>query len=178
MLKKVHEKKITRVHIGCDYGGDFLKVALSPVFERNDSDDDDDDDDVPDTGELLTSNMFTSNISIGRRRIMLVAAVPTLSEAHNTLTAVFNRLNFPWEEFPFLFIADFKLLNFVFGISTNSSMYPCIYCERSLLPSRSSVAEMFSAGKVRTCASIKKHAALCKKRGELPKSGICASICS
>lgn len=46
-LQELHNKDIVRVHIGCDYGGDFLKIAISPIFRHDEGQQS-----VSDTGEL------------------------------------------------------------------------------------------------------------------------------
>lgn len=109
------------------------------------------------------------NMFAGRRRVILVAVVPTLSESHANITSMFRKLQFPWQQYPLLFCADFKLLNLSFGLSTNAATYPCVFCQRSLLPSVSSVAEQLTAAEPRTVASITKNFERRDRKGKIKK---------
>ena len=113
----------------------------------------------------------------GRRRILLVAAVAKLNESHWSLSKAFKILNLPWKEYAFLFIGDFMLLNLVFGLSTSSATYPCIYCERSRLPTQSTLIEQFTAGDPRTVRSIQKHAAAYKRKGNCRACVLLCGFC-
>jgi len=92
----------------------------------------------------------------GRKRVIVVASIPTQSENHAALKKAFSILKFPSLHYEMVFIADFKLLNIVFGLSTNAATYPCVYCEQSLLSSVSRELQL-TGGKPRTVDSITRH---------------------
>ena len=104
-------------------GQQFLKVAVCPSFctsETSDSKhshDDLADDDLADEA---------------RSRPIIIASVREQPETLAAMRKIFTLLKFPTKEYPFIFIADFKLLNIIFGLSTNASTYPCVFCEIDL----------------------------------------------
>ncbi len=137
-------------------GKDFLKVAISPSFNPTDDNSD-------------SKRSADDEPEHGRRRTIMIASVHNQQESLAALRKLFLLLKFPADTYEFIFIADFKLLNICFGLSTNSATYPCVFCERSLLPGVE-LATQVTAAKLRTVDSIKRHAKLFKRHGGDHKS--------
>ncbi len=136
-LAAIHKRDIRRVHIACDSGRSFLKVVA--------------------TIEWVHDPSYTSQIpSNSRRRVIILAIVPTTKESYEILKDVFHRVNFP-TDLDFVFIGDLKVLNICLGLSTGSSSNPCPFCEQCLLKSVP-MNEQLTTGKPRTYSSICSHA--------------------
>jgi len=143
-LESLYNRKINIVRLSADMGKQFLKVAICPIFYPADAADCKSFDDVPADDD--------------RSRTIIIVSVRDQPETLAAMRKIFTLLKFPIQDYELVFIADFKLLNIVFGLSTNAATFPCVFCERSL-SNGVDISVQVTAGKLRTVANIKQHAA-------------------
>lgn len=143
-LEELHDKKIKLVHLGADNGKASMKVHFSLEF-------------MPDEAKSSDAEPSDAVPAHGRRRIILIAVIPIMKEQYNALYDVFQRLCYP-AAFPFVFIGDLKMMNILFGLSTNAATFPCPLCEQRITShSSSSKSLQLSAGRMRTYSNIVEH---------------------
>lgn len=177
-IEKQHGRQLERVHIGCDFGKQFLKVAFTCAWEPEN--DDSANEKVADLDETEDENSDQDDNSLvkaaradlqqqmhpqhGRRRTILAAVIPLLGESFDVLSDVFSRLNFPADQ-DFVFLGDAKLLNIVFGLSTNAAMHGCPFCDQHITSSNSSKELQLKAGELRTYRLVCEHVAALHEEG-------------
>ncbi len=155
-LEQLHRRRIRIVHCSADMGQHFLKIAISPSLQVATPDDHKDSDPPAD-----------DHPEHGRRRTIIIASVRDQPETLPALRKLFLLLQLPTDQHEFVYIADYKLLNIIFGLSTHSATFPCVFCERSLLPAVP-LREQLTAAKLRTVAGIKTHAKRQKEKAATP----------
>ncbi len=91
-----------------------------------------------------------------------------MKEGYALLRTVFDMIDFPITELPFLFIVDLKVLNVVYGLSTSGASQPCPFCEVTILVTVT-LLQQLSAGQPRTYQSCCRHAdQLAESKGGQP----------
>ncbi len=136
-LHELHQRHIDTVYIGCDAGRDFLKVCI--------------------TIKWTTTSDDSSVGDHSRRRVILIFVMPGMKEGYALLRTIFDTIDFPAADVPFLFIGDLKVLNVVLGLSTAAASQPCPFCEVTIL-AKVSLRQQLQAGVPRTYQSCCNHA--------------------
>ncbi len=143
-LQEHYKCAIQRVHIGADFGQEFLKIVITIAWQQQQQ---------QHQQQRQQKQQLISDHS--RRRALILANVPLLSESHDSLRNVFGIVNFP-SDVPFYFVGDLKVFNFVFGLSTNAAAHGCPFCEQSFRHKISNRQQLSSAT-LRTYANIVSH---------------------
>ena len=144
-LEKIHRRKIRSIHHGVDSGKGFLKFDLTLEFEP----------DTPSTSDIPDH---------GRRRVIIIAILPDVSESIAVFKHVYDTLQLPVDQYFFQFHSDFKAICIATGHAGPSSSYPCPLCERKITVTTDRKQHL-RAGKARTCASNRAHFKQLQKSG-------------
>ena len=88
-----------------------------------------------------------------------------MKESYRNLKHIFDILQYPTQDFPFVFVADLKLLNLVFGLSTNAAKHPCSFCDKHITVTNPSKANQLQSGNLRTYKNVCDNVAALEAQG-------------
>ena len=153
-LKVFGERKLNYSNTTCklsiDKGGNLLKFSLSIIDDSEDSE-------------------SVEHKSTGVCKIFVIACVVGVDESHHNFQVILDLIQA--YEVAFIFSGDFKAVNYLSGVMSNSAKFPCFTCEVE------DTALDTSVGPIRTIGTLlSRHEELLKTKQTAKDKMRCKSV--